>query len=56
MDDIESKRGPQTHTPGISEKTRPGQSQEQKLPYLVGGFNPIEKYDSKWVHLPQFSG
>ena len=24
--------------------------------YLVGGFNPSEKYESKWVHLPQFSG
>ena len=23
---------------------------------LVGGFNPFEKYESKWVHLPQFSG
>ena len=23
---------------------------------LAGGFNPIEKYSSKWVHLPQFSG
>ena len=21
--------------------------------YLVGGFNPSEKYESKWVHLPQ---
>ena len=20
---------------------------------LVGGFNPSEKYESKWVHLPQ---
>ena len=20
---------------------------------LVGGFNPFEKYSSKWVHLPQ---
>ena len=24
--------------------------------WLVGGFNPSEKYQSKWVHLPQFSG
>ena len=24
--------------------------------HLVGGFNPSEKYESKWVHLPQFSG
>ena len=23
---------------------------------LVAGFNPSEKYSSKWVHLPQFSG
>ena len=23
---------------------------------LVGGFSPFEKYYSKWVHLPQFSG
>ena len=23
---------------------------------LVGGFNPFEKYESNWVHLPQFSG
>ena len=23
---------------------------------LVGGFNPFEKYESKWVHLPQISG
>ena len=23
---------------------------------LVGGFNPSEKYSSKWVHLPQVSG
>ena len=23
---------------------------------LVGGFNPSEKYESNWVHLPQFSG
>ena len=22
--------------------------------FLVGGFNPSEKYKSKWVHLPQF--
>jgi len=22
-------------------------------PLLVGGFNPFEKYESKWVHLPQ---
>jgi len=22
---------------------------------LVGGFNPFEKYESNWVHLPQFS-
>jgi len=21
--------------------------------YLVGGFNPFEKYQSNWVHLPQ---
>jgi len=21
--------------------------------YLVGGFNPFEKYSSNWVHLPQ---
>jgi len=26
------------------------------LTYLVGGFNPFEKYSPKWVHLPQFSG
>ena len=24
--------------------------------YLVGGFNPFEKYESKWVHLPNFRG
>ena len=24
--------------------------------FLVGGFNPVETYESKWVHLPQFSG
>ena len=24
--------------------------------FLVGGFNPFEKYSSKWVHLPQGSG
>jgi len=24
--------------------------------FLVGGFNPFEKYESKWVHLPQGSG
>ena len=23
---------------------------------LGGGSNPKEKYESKWVHLPQFSG
>ena len=23
---------------------------------LVGGFHPFEKHESKWVHLPQFSG
>ena len=23
---------------------------------LVGGFNPLEKYESKWVHRPQVSG
>ena len=28
--------------------------QEQNLqPKLVGGFNPVEKYEPKWVHLPQ---
>ena len=25
-------------------------------PNLVGGFNPCEKYESKWAHLPQGSG
>ena len=24
--------------------------------FLVGGFNPSEKYESKWVHLPQTFG
>ena len=24
--------------------------------YLVGGFNPFEKYSSNWVHLPQNEG
>ena len=28
----------------------------KKKTQLVGGFNPFEKYESKWVHLPQFSG
>ena len=25
-------------------------------PPLVGGFNPFEKYESKWVQLPHFKG
>ena len=28
----------------------------ETIPILVGGFNPFEKYSSKWVHLPQISG
>ena len=28
----------------------------QPISIVVGGFNPFEKYCSKWVHLPQFYG
>ena len=33
-----------------------GYVKRKQLTWLVGGFNPIEKYQSTWVHLPQFSG
>jgi len=26
---------------------------KHRIYVLVGGFNPFEKYQSKWVHLPQ---
>jgi len=32
------------------------ESKENRPAKLVGGFNPFEKYESKWVHLSQASG
>ena len=36
--------------------TGSGQIRIFHQPILVDGFIPSEKYESKWVHLPQFSG
>ena len=41
-----------SHSYFIAIKARP----IRFLGHLVGGFNPFEKYSSKWAHLPQFSG
>ena len=57
MDDIESKREPQTHTPEISEKQGQANLKNKNCHIqLVVEPTHLEKYESKWVYFPQGFG